>query len=112
MARRQNIVLMGTTGQGGDGTQTGTGSAFQWPGGDGLLLLEAAAFNAATINLQMQNVNGTWINLQNYATTTPIGLTANGVANFRAPAGPIRIVGGAATGIVAQAVGIPQNVAG
>lgn len=112
MSRRINLVLMGTTGQGGDGTQTGNGNPFQWPGGDGLLMVEAAAYNAASINLQMQNANGTWLNIQNYATTTAIAITANGVANFRAPAGPMRVIAGAATGVVAQAIGIPSNTAG
>lgn len=117
MARRARIELLGPNAgagvnAGATAIQTGTGNWFDWPGGDGVLHCEAAAFNAATIALQQLSSAGTALPIVNYATTTAIGIAANGTANFRAPAGQIRAVAGAATGVVASIIGVPGNVAG
>lgn len=108
MARRIRLDLMSAA-----TVQTGNGNSFDWPGGDGVLLVEAATFNAATLALQIQGPGSVWVPVINYATVTAIGITtAPAFANFRAPAGPIRLVAGAATGVVASATGVPATTAG
>ena len=107
MARRARLDLMAA-----GGTQTGSGTAFDWPGGDGVFVVTAKS-GAGAINLQMQAPDGSWWNITQYAATTDIGITAAGKsANFRAPAGQMRAVAGAETGVVCFAVGVPSNVAG
>lgn len=109
MARRIRLDLMDAN----HTPQTGNGTAQDWPGGDGVLLVESATFNAATIALQIQAPGGTWVSIINYATTTAIGVTAApAFANFRAPAGPLRLAAGAATGVVASVTGVPATTAG
>lgn len=107
MARRIRLDLM-TSGI----TQTGNGNSFDWPGGDGMLLVEAKS-GAGAIGLQIQGPGGIWCAVTQYAATSAIGLTTAGsTANFRAPAAPMRATAGAETGVVCSVVGIPQNVAG
>lgn len=105
MARRIRLDLM-TTGI----PQTGNGNQFDWPGGDGVMLVEAAT--GGNVGLQILGPGGNWVNVINYATTTDIALAAGKMANFRAPAGAIRAAAGAATGVVCSVVGVPANVAG
>jgi hypothetical protein len=90
---------------------TGTGNQFDWPGGDGVLDVDAT-FGGGSVALQKLSQSGAWLAMQNYATVTPISLTANGTANFRAAAGPIRVVATTATAVNAYATGVPANVAG
>lgn len=107
MARRTRIDLM-TSGI----PQTGNGNSFDWPGGEGMFFVEAKS-GAGAIGLQMQGPGGAWCNITQYAATSDIAITAAAkTANFRAPAGPIRAVAGAETGVVCSVIGIPQNVAG
>ena len=107
MARRTRLDLMAA-----GGTQTGNGTAFDWPGGEGVFIVEAKS-GAGAINLQMQGPNGIWWNVTQYAATTDIALTAAGKsANFRAPAGPMRAAAGAETGVLCSVLGIPSNTAG
>ena len=104
MARRirQDLMVNGT----------GTGNSFDYPGGDGMLMA-SATWGGGNLALQMLGPDGaTWIPLQYAATTTPISITANGVAVFRAPAGPIRVVATTATAVYASVIGIPGNMAG
>mgnify|MGYP000888432439 CR=1 FL=1 len=104
MARRARIDLASNAG-------AGAGTAFDWPGGDGVFMAEAT-WGGGNAKLEIQSPNGTWLGVQNYATTTPISLTANGTANFRAPAGPIRVNITTASAVYAYVVGVPSNVAG
>jgi hypothetical protein len=108
MARRIRLDLMDAT----HTPQTGNGTAQDWPGGDGILLVEAKS-GAGAIGLQIQGPGGVWCALTQYAATTAIGLTTAGsTANFRAPAGPIRATAGAETGVVCSVIGIPTTSAG
>lgn len=108
MARRIRIDLMSAT----VSPQTGNGTQFDWPGGDGILLVEAKS-GAGAIGLQILGPGGIWCALTQYASTTAIALTAAGsTANFRAPAGPMRATAGAETGVVCSVVGIPATTAG
>lgn len=104
MARRIRLDLLSNG--------SGTGASFDWPGGDGVFFIESATFGGGNVALQFQGPNGSWVPVINYATTTPISLTAVGMANFRAPAGPVRAVATTATAVYASAVGVPGNVAG
>lgn len=107
MARRIRLDLMAS-----GGTQTGNGAVFEWPGGDGLFVVEAKS-GAGAIGLQIQGPGGVWCNVTQLSTTTDIGITAAAkTANFRAPNGPMRATAGAETGVVCSAIGIPGNVAG
>lgn len=107
MARRLRLDLMAA-----GGTQTGNGTSFDWPGGEGMMFVEAKS-GAGAIGLQMQGPGGVWCNITQYASTSDIGITAAAkTANFRAPAGPIRAVAGAETGVVCSVIGIPSNTAG
>lgn len=103
MARRNRLDLF--TG----GTGTGNSNAFDWPGGDGVFLVEAASGN---VGLQIQGPAGTWVNVIHFATTTDIAIGAGKMANFRAPAAPMRAAAGATTGVTCSVVGVPANVAG
>lgn len=103
MARRNRLDLMLNG--------TGTGNAFDWPGGDGVLDVDAT-FGGGNVALQKLANSGAWLPIQNYATTTPISLTVAGTANFRAAAGPIRVVATTATAVNASVTGVPANVAG
>lgn len=105
MARRIRLDLLVNAG-------AGNGESFDWPGGDGAFFVEAATFGGGNVALNFQGPNGNWVPIINYATVTPISLTAVGMANFRAPAGPIRAVSTTATAVYASAVGIPSNSAG
>ena len=107
MARRIRLDLMAA-----GGTQTGNGASFDWPGGEGMFMVEAKS-GAGAINLQLQGPGGVWCAITQYAATTAIALTTAGsTANFRAPAGPMRAVAGAETGVVCSVAGVPSNVAG
>ncbi|WP_191964945.1 hypothetical protein [Mycobacterium tuberculosis] len=108
MARRIRLDLMG--GPAATQPQTGNGTAFDWPGGDGVFLVEAAT--GGNVGLQILGPGGTWVNVINYATTTDIANGAGKMANFRAPAGSIRAAAGAATAVVCSVIGVPANVAG
>lgn len=103
MARRTRLDLF--TG----GTGTGNSSQMDWPGGEGAFLVEAAS---ATVGLQILGPGGGWVNVINYATTTDIAIGAGKMANFRAPAGPMRAAAGATTGVTCSVVGVPTNGAG
>lgn len=108
MARRARIDLMSATVT----PQTGNGTAFDWPGGEGMFFVEAKSGGGA-VGLQMLGPGGVWCAITQYASTSDIGVTAAGkTANFRAPAGQIRAAAGAETGVVCSVIGIPQNVAG
>ena len=79
MARRVRLDLMSAA-----TVQTGNGNSFEWPGGDGMFLVEAKS-GAGAIGLQILGPGGQWCNLTQYASTTDIGITAaNKTANFRA----------------------------
>lgn len=86
-------------------------SGFDWPGGDGLLMVDAT-WGGGSVKLEQLSPAGQWLGLNAYATATPISLTANGTAHFRTPAGKIRVNITTATAVNAHAVGIPSNVAG
>lgn len=103
MARRIRIDFF--TG----GTGTGNSPQFDWPGGDGVFMVELSSGN---VGLQILGPGGAWVNVINYATTTDIAIGAGKMANFRAPAGALRAAAGAATGVTCSATGVPQNVAG
>lgn len=90
----------------------GASVAQDWPGGDGVFFVEAATFGGGSVALQFQGPAGNWVPVINYATVTPISLTAVGMANFRAPAGKMRAVPTTATAVYASAVGVPTNSAG
>lgn len=83
----------------------------QWEGGTGMLMTEGT-FGGGNIKLETKSRNGTALSLIHYATTTPISLTANGVAIFQAPACDIRVTVTTATAVFAAVIGIPENVAG
>ena len=107
MARRVRLDLMAS-----GGTQTGNGTAFEWPGGDGIFVVDAKS-GVGPIALQMQAPSGNWYTITQYAATSDIGIIAAGKsANFRAPNGPMRAAAGSETGVVCFVIGIPQNVAG
>jgi hypothetical protein len=103
MARRIRLDLMSNG--------SGTGNAFDWPGGDGVLDVDAT-FGGGSVALQKLAASGAWLPVNHYGTTTAISLTANGTANFRAAAGPLRAVATTATAVNASAAGVPGNVAG
>lgn len=103
MARRIRLdFFTGATG-------TGNSPQFDWPGGDGSFLVEASS---GAVGLQILGPGGTWVNVINYATTTDIASTAPKMANFRAPAGPMRAAAGASTGVTCSATGVPATTAG
>ena len=91
---------------------TGASAAQDWPGGDGVFFVESATFGGGNVQLQFQGPAGGWVPVINYATVTPISITAVNMANFRAPAGPIRAFVTTATAVFASVVGVPANVAG
>lgn len=108
MARRIRLDLMNASNL----PQTGNGTQQEWPGGDGMMLVEAKS-GAGAIGLQILGPGGTWCAITQYASTSAIGLTTAGsTANFRAPQGQIRATAGAETGVVCSVVGIPSNTAG
>lgn len=108
MARRIRLDLMNASNL----PQTGNGTQQDWPGGDGIMLVEAKS-GAGAVGLQVLGPGGVWCAVTQYAATTAIGLTTAGSsANFRAPAGPMRATAGAETGVVCSVVGVPANVAG
>ena len=77
----------------------------------GLFMVDAN-FGGGNVALQQQSPSGAWLPLNTEGTATPISLTANGVANFAAPAGQIRAVSTTATAVNAYAVGVPTNNGG
>lgn len=107
MARRIAIDLMLNDVNQGDANRW-----VDWPGGDGVFFAESSAWGGGSAKLEMQTRNGTAVGVINYATTTAISLGANGMANFRAPAGKLRVTVATATGVYASVVGVPANVAG
>ena len=104
MARRVQHTLATAAGPG----QT---PPIDWEGGEGTLFI-GGTWGGGNAALQMMAPDGNYYTLQNYATTTPIGLTANGTANFRAPAGKLGLFITTATGVNAWVVGVPSNAAG
>lgn len=105
MARRIRLDLMAS-----GGTQTGNGSSFDWPGGNGAFLVEAAT--GGNVGLQILGPGGAWVNVPVLGTATAIAAAAGAMVNFAAPAGAMRASAGAATGVVCSAVGIPANEGG
>lgn len=105
MARRIRLDLMAS-----GIPQTGNGNSFDWPGGRGVLLVEAGA--GGTVGLQTQGPNGTWIPIIHFATTTDIAVAVGKMANFEIHAGPIRAVAAVATGVVCSVIGVPLTAAG
>lgn len=104
MARRPQLTLLSNAG-------AGNGVGADWPGGRGLFMVDAN-FGGGNVALQQQSPSGAWLPLNTEGTATPISLTANGVANFAAPAGQIRAVSTTATAVNAYAVGVPTNNGG
>jgi len=104
MARRAQLTLALNAG-------AGNGAGVDWPGGRGLLMVDAT-FGGGNVALQQQSPSGAWLPLNAEGSTTAISLTANGTVNFVAPAGQIRAVITTATAVNAYAVGIPTNNAG
>lgn len=82
-----------------------------WPGGDGVFFAEGT-FGGGNIKLEGQTRNGTAVGISQYATTSPISLTANGMANFRFPQGKIRVTVTTATGVYASVVQVHSLSAG
>lgn len=80
-----------------------TGSSKQWPGGRGQFAVEGT-IGGATITLQVQGPNGTWL-----AVGTDAALTAAGVVNFDLPQCNIRalVASGSPSALYATAVSIP-----
>jgi len=105
MARRQQLTM-------GTGLAAGQSTPVDWQGGEGMLSVGAVAWNGGSVKLQQMAPDGNYYTLQNYATTTPIGLTANGTANFRAPAGKLSLLIAAASGVSGWVIGDPANAAG
>lgn len=115
MARRIRIDLLGPTAGAGDnggalGITTGNSNQFDWPGGRGVLMVEAAT--GGNIALQVQGPSGVWIPVINFATTTDIACASGKMANFEVGAGPIRAAAGAATAVTCSIVGVPLTAAG
>ena len=100
MASRQSLTLMSNG--------LGSGTAFEWRGGDGLLTA-VATWGGGSLVLQIQDAAGNWVGLNHACTTTAISLTASGSAYFRAPIGMIRVVATTATAVYAYATGIPSE---
>lgn len=91
---------------------TGSSTAQDWPGGEGVFFVEAATFGGGTVALEFQGPNGNWVPAANYVTGAAISLTVVSAAHFSLPAGPIRATAVTATAVYASAVGIPSNTAG
>ncbi|KAF7958220.1 hypothetical protein AWV80_01225 [Cupriavidus sp. UYMU48A] len=104
MARRSQVQLALNAGA---GSQTGV----DWPGGRGLLMVDAT-FGGGNVVLEQQSPAGKWLGINHECTTTPISVTANGTAYFAAPAGPIRVTITTASAVNAHAIGIPSNNGG
>lgn len=79
-----------------------TGGAEKWYGGKGTFIVEGT-FSGATVTLQIQSPNGTWI-----SGGSAVALTANGKGDFELPAGQIRaqVSGGPPSAIYAYAVAV------
>lgn len=75
---------------------TATGSAFNWPGGQGVFMAEAT-FGGGTVKLQTISPNGTWVDVDGAA------LTAAGTKVFYLGACQIRVNIATATGVYAYA---------
>ncbi|MBU7436508.1 hypothetical protein [Paraburkholderia fungorum] len=105
MARRVQHQMANNVGVG----QT---APIDWEGGEGTLYISSSAWGGGNAVLQSMAPDGNYYTLQNYATVTPISITANGTANFRAPAGKLSLFITTATGVSAWAVGVPSNAAG
>lgn len=86
---------------------TTTGSAVTWGGGFCACSIEASAFNGATVSLQAQTANGTWIDVGTETTKT-----ANGWGGAFLPPCQIRcaISGGPPTAVYAYANQMPTPV--
>lgn len=76
-------------------------SDFYWPGGNGSLLVEGT-IGGATVQLQLQSPNGSWLNVG-------AGVTAVGVTDFTVPDGRVRvtITGGTPSAMFIYAVSNP-----
>ena len=105
MARRVQHTLATALGPG----QT---PPIDWEGGEGTLAVNSSAWGGGSVALQIMMPDGNYYTVQNYATTTPISMTSNGTANFRAPAGKLSLLITTATNVNAWAVGVPANAAG
>lgn len=106
MARRAKLDLIVN--------DVGASVALDWQGGCGVFTAEAT-FGGGNVALQMLTANpagATWVPINAEGTLTPISLTANGSANFKAAAGKIRAVPTTATAVFAYAVGVPANEGG
>lgn len=84
----------------------GSTPSVNWRGGDGFLMVTGTV-GGGTYTLQIQAPDGTWL-------TAATGLTAIGVANFKAPAGPLRLTASGSTtpSIKAWVIGVPNNAQG
>ncbi len=79
-----------------------TGSAVAWPGGP-MYFTGEATWGGGTVKLQLQSMNGTWLDV-------PSGsLTANGILNLTVPAGNIRANVATATAVYAYAIANPTR---
>lgn len=99
MSRRANVKLIEN--------DVAAAASYDWQGGQGMFTAEAGAWNAGTVRLQTQTLNGTWVDVG-----TDTTMSANGAAGFSLPAGKIRPLIAGATGVYAYAVGIPTNNGG
>ena len=78
-----------------------TGSSIFWGGGPGVLVINAAQYGAS-VQLQMQNYNGTWIAMNT------VTISTDSIVEYKAPAGQMRIVStGSSAGLTANFVDIP-----
>lgn len=80
-----------------------TSAAFPWPGGDGVITGEAT-WGGGNIRLQVQTINGTWVDVSSSAHT----LSANGMFPFTLPRCLIRINVTTATAVFAYALGTAE----
>ena len=62
-----------------------------WPGGFASLMISATTFPSSCF-LQVQSIDGTWINLAPATvTSTPATISANSAYGYNIPAGQVRI---------------------
>lgn len=106
MAMRAQYVLADGTTAAPTIVADGSTPAVNWRGGDGFLMV-AGTVGGGTYTLQIQAPDLTWL-------AVATGLTAVGVANFKAPAGPLRLTtsGSTAPSIKAWVIGVPNNAQG
>ena len=95
MARRANIRLIEN--------DVAAATSYDWQGGQGMFTAEAT-WGGGSVRLQVQTLNGTWVDVGSDTT-----MTANGAAGFSLPAGKIRALVATSTAVYAYVVGIPVN---